>query len=720
MADLAKTEIRGTSIPQATFRRDTTEPRVSTDRPRREVNARIERTDGSNNAEALAKLLGVAADTANRALTDDQARRDGRDTADAALDFSANAKNDSRFARSRAYRDSWQLEGSKKLAIDIGDLATQAVNERLNDSDNPATIEDIDGTIEGVFKAHVFDKDGKLLDFGTTEAKTVLARSMQQVRAGLLPQAMATIKKQTDERVLGTMVSNKVYEFYRGAPMGEEVKPSQVDALAPLPDPDTTKPYYAPVTPAAKVAEPFAGFAKAKPSSIMGAKREGGSSHNGEDFPIPSGTQLVSPMAGEVIASFSNDRGGNQVRVKLADGAIVGYAHLSSRDVKVGDKVDGGQLLGLSGATGHATGPHVHMTVEQGGKKVSPRAYFASAKVPSGLPQGPAYMPSRDDPQLTPVNAAPVAASAAPFDFEGAMRAVPPGIDKKQAKDFILQAVVNTANEKGDVSILSGLETSTRKDGTPSLSPDDVAKLQSAREQISEKVRIKSEKARKDLWDKNADNILLAFESDTPPSIGFLRKAAHDGLIDPNFGYSMENHLVSEQKADAREARAEERSIRAEANQAFDMETAGLIALRQSGDTSEASAEGDLGLYNSGKLGTGKQALMRYRQLRAAQRAGEQENLRNPEVGQYAGFLKMRFGVKGAQTFLEKSLAGKDQVNFTGMMTFYRSAVGKGTPPAQAYTDTILKFAPNAPDAAGIARRRQIEALRARRLAEGR
>lgn len=720
--DLAKVDPRAGSTPDPAFHRETTAPRVSTDRPSREVNTRIYRPDTSA-ADQLAHILGVAADVASSAFAQHQAHIDNRDAANAALDFSSGSKDDKKFAASRAYRDSYQLEGAKKLAIDIGDEATQAVNDRLNNSDHPATPADVDAAIESVFKSKVFGQDGKLLDFGTAAAKVTLANAMHEVRSQLLPQAMASIKRQTDERMLGTVLNNRIYEYYRGAPIGSPKPPVPLYDLAPLPAgqdatqaPSTVTPYYH-STGDSSVREPFSGFTRAKPSSVMGAAREAGSTHNGEDFPLATGTPLVAPMDGEVIASFSNARGGNQVRVKMADGAIIGYAHLSSREVKVGDKVIGGQQVGLSGATGHATGPHVHMTVEQGGRKISPRTYFAQAQVPSGLPNGPAAVTTSADPVLDAAVNPQAHAQLAPFDFEGAMKAIPTSIDRKTAKAYVLQALINTASEKGDVGLLGGVIESKRKDGTPSLNPEEIAKVLEAKEVVSNRADADTEKARKQLWDKNHDSVMLAFLSDKPPSIGWLRQAAHEGKVDPDFAFSMENHIVSEQHQAASEARSEQRLALAEANATFDADVSGRIALRQTGDLSDATAKGDLDLFNSGQLGTGKQAISRYRQLRASARAGEQENLRNPDVAKYAGYLKIRFGTKSTN-ILSQAMQGAGQVNFVGMVGYYRAKIGEGKPPAEAYNETLLKFAPNSPDVVAV-RQREIERLRAKRLGGG-
>ncbi len=94
-----------------------------------------------------------------------------------------------------------------------------------------------------------------------------------------------------------------------------------------------------------------------------------GAGHNGVDFGAPEGTRVVAALSGTVTATGNTDlfRGcysyGKWVLVKHANGLTSLYAHLSYISAGQGDVVPTGGMLGYSGKTGYATGPHLHFTL---------------------------------------------------------------------------------------------------------------------------------------------------------------------------------------------------------------------------------------------------------------------------------------------------------------------------------------------------------------------
>ena len=94
---------------------------------------------------------------------------------------------------------------------------------------------------------------------------------------------------------------------------------------------------------------------------------QAGSPHSGVDFPSPTGTPIHAAQSGRVALAQELFFSGNTVVVDHGLGIYTFYGHLSEIDVKAGDELQLGQVLGKVGATGRVTGPHLHwgLTVER-------------------------------------------------------------------------------------------------------------------------------------------------------------------------------------------------------------------------------------------------------------------------------------------------------------------------------------------------------------------
>jgi murein DD-endopeptidase MepM/ murein hydrolase activator NlpD len=87
--------------------------------------------------------------------------------------------------------------------------------------------------------------------------------------------------------------------------------------------------------------------------------------HNGQDIAIATGTEIHAPMAGTVLLADPDlFYEGGAVFLDLGRGLVSVTMHMSRIDVKAGDIVGQGQLLGLSGSTGRVTGPHLHWAIK--------------------------------------------------------------------------------------------------------------------------------------------------------------------------------------------------------------------------------------------------------------------------------------------------------------------------------------------------------------------
>jgi murein DD-endopeptidase MepM/ murein hydrolase activator NlpD len=94
--------------------------------------------------------------------------------------------------------------------------------------------------------------------------------------------------------------------------------------------------------------------------------------HGGADFASPEGTPIASPNAGRVVLAASRYFTGGTVVIDHGLGLFSLFAHLSTLDVKVGDTVKPGTIVGNVGSTGRVTGPHLHWAVRANGARVDP------------------------------------------------------------------------------------------------------------------------------------------------------------------------------------------------------------------------------------------------------------------------------------------------------------------------------------------------------------
>ena len=96
------------------------------------------------------------------------------------------------------------------------------------------------------------------------------------------------------------------------------------------------------------------------------------STHRGTDFPVKEGTPVIASNSGTVVLATELFYEGNCVIVDHGERFFTNYMHLSKIDVKVGDRLKKGTQIGLSGATGRVTGPHMHMGVQWNGAYLDP------------------------------------------------------------------------------------------------------------------------------------------------------------------------------------------------------------------------------------------------------------------------------------------------------------------------------------------------------------
>jgi murein DD-endopeptidase MepM/ murein hydrolase activator NlpD len=139
------------------------------------------------------------------------------------------------------------------------------------------------------------------------------------------------------------------------------------------------------ITPDRQWSGPFRAPVTATISDVFGTRRTFNgkvqSMHQGLDYAVPRGTSVSALNSGTVLLAKPLFFEGNCVVLDHGQGLLTLYLHLSEIQVKEGDHVESGQEIGLSGGTGRATGPHLHIAVRWQGVYLNP-ATLLELKLP--------------------------------------------------------------------------------------------------------------------------------------------------------------------------------------------------------------------------------------------------------------------------------------------------------------------------------------------------
>lgn len=137
---------------------------------------------------------------------------------------------------------------------------------------------------------------------------------------------------------------------------------------------NTFNPFYRPLTSFVKPVE-------GRHSSPFGFRRvfngQARNPHSGLDIAAPTGTPIQAAWPGKVVAINDYFFNGKTLVLDHGQGFTSMYCHLSEfAELKIGDEVAGGELIGQVGATGRVTGPHLHWTLSLNANRVDPELFL--------------------------------------------------------------------------------------------------------------------------------------------------------------------------------------------------------------------------------------------------------------------------------------------------------------------------------------------------------
>lgn len=276
-----------------------------------------------------------------------------------------------------------------------------------------------------------------------------------------------------------------------------------------------------------------------------------------------------------------------------------------------------------------------------------------------------------------------------PVSFEDAMRALPPGMDRAKAKKQLVTALVEGFDEADNIKGLDDLWKSTKADGSPSFTPDEVKLIRTQRDQTEQRVEREKEKAQRDRYEANTESLLEKFAQGRSPSIAEIRRMEQADAIPAQTALTLIGHI----EADAREARAESRATSAAAAASLDADIAVEVASRSLG-ISNGSLESDTRLLRSGRLGSGRRAIVNFQRLRSASKASANERLSTPAARTYIAEIDkalkpLAAGAKGSLL----TAGTRSPANYIAAAETFQDLVGtQGKPPAEAFGVVMKQF----------------------------
>jgi murein DD-endopeptidase MepM/ murein hydrolase activator NlpD len=185
-----------------------------------------------------------------------------------------------------------------------------------------------------------------------------------------------TVTYRDGSTALALHVSKKAYPFETITVTPSKVTPNKKQKERTTREYNEAMKVYRTTTPTRYWNKPFIYPLDSKITSDFGTARMFNNSlksfHSGTDFRAKVGTPIYATNDGVIVIAKNRYYAGNSVVIDHGEGIYSCYYHLSTLHVKLGEKVKQGDKLGLSGATGRVSGPHLHYAMMVQGIQVNP------------------------------------------------------------------------------------------------------------------------------------------------------------------------------------------------------------------------------------------------------------------------------------------------------------------------------------------------------------